>query len=230
MKIKSVPRDALAVRAETDLQGLRANAAAALPFCDCYAGDGVTALLHGGEMILSAAPDTGPDALADFLRFSGAVTVSCDRPLPLTDWIQTKGSIFRGRPLPCDPAGLSEITLRQAEPIFTLSFPALTGTAWYADLSHRVRHGVSRIFGYKNCGAAVLLCENSKTAFLGMIAVRPDKRRRRYGQSMVGAIASVLPDRELAVYSKNKDADRFYAACGLSPAGLWYEYRRQEDI
>lgn len=94
--------------------------------------------------------------------------------------------------------------------------------AWYCDLSHRIRHGICRVFLYGRAACAVA-AEREGRVLLSQIAVSPDCRRSGVGTALIRAIEAVYPGRLLAVYSRDDGTDAFYRKLGFERVGRWME-------
>lgn len=105
--------------------------------------------------------------------------------------------------------------------------------AWYADVSHRMRHGVCRAAVVREMGRARVACAMTVAqardgAVLGAVATLPDYRSRGYASACVTTLAAVLQGegRRIDICPKNEGARRLYERLGFSFCGSWGELRR----
>ncbi len=200
-----------------------------LPFCRYYLGEGLLAAQKENDITVYLNDTDDVGEVSDFLLLSGVSAVSVNRPLPLP-FHERSGNCFCGKLQPEESSLLKEGTPREVAPLLEAAFPYLPEDgSWYADLSHRIRHGVSYSYLYDNKATATVLCRDSEYFFIGMVAVSPTARRQGLGRKMLAALSALYPQ-TLAVYSQNPAADKFYTACGLEITDKWYEYTRDIDL
>lgn len=134
--------------------------------------------------------------------------------------------------------------LRPVDPAVPLSRQAAPGELWellhvgfgpdapardafYADASHRMRHGCwqQRVVrgdnGLLACAVTVALCEDA--AVIGAVTTRPDARRRGYASACVTDLADDLlrQGKRVLLCPKNEGAARLYASLGFVPCGRY---------
>lgn len=80
--------------------------------------------------------------------------------------------------------------------ILESSFGKMERDIWYADMSHRIRHGVSRLFLYKSCAAGAVDFENGDMGYISEIAVSPESR----GQGAAGELLKII---QLYLFTRN---------------------------
>lgn len=116
--------------------------------------------------------------------------------------------------------------LRAAYRLLAESFGMPGGfEAWYCDLSHRIRHGVCRVFLYDGRACATA-AERGDRVLISQAAVSTECRRSGVGTALFRALEAAYSGRELAVYSKDDGTDAFYGRLGFVPSGRWMEIRR----
>lgn len=140
---------------------------------------------------------------------------------------------LRDRIVPTGPADLTS-SPREIYPILQTGFgetlPAFD--AWYADVSHRMRHGVCRAAVVREMGrpvaCAMTVAQARDGAVLGAVATLPDYRSRGYASACVTTLAAVLQGegRRIDICPKNEGARRLYERLGFSFCGGWGELRR----
>lgn len=115
--------------------------------------------------------------------------------------------------------------LREAYRLIAEGFgPIGDFTAWYCDLSHRLRHGVCRVFLQEGKACAVA-AQRGDRILLSQVAVSPACRRTGVGTALIRAVEARYPGCLLAVYSRDGGTDLFYQKLGFRPAGRWLELR-----
>lgn len=100
-------------------------------------------------------------------------------------------------------------------------------TSWYADVSHRLRHGHCRIVGFKQDGipvsCAMTTSECSKAAVIGAVATHKTARGRGYASSNVLTLANNLirQGKKVFLSPKNQNAMHLYSNLGFVKCGRW---------
>ena len=98
---------------------------------------------------------------------------------------------------------------------------------WYADVHHRVRHGVCRVVGVyeKNeCVAcAMTVSECADAAHIGAVATRPIARGKGYASACVLTLTAMLQqeNKRVLLSPKNAYARTLYAKIGFRVIGEW---------
>ena len=157
--------------------------------------------------------------------------VLSERPLQLAGFAAEEGVCFCHAGL--SPARLSGVTgsIRDAYDLLHRAFPAEinanTYRTWYADLSHRVRHGMSLVATLPDICTGTLYCLQDGLALVEQLAVAPERRGEGFGRAMLRHLAAEAGGAVLVVCSAGADSDRFYRKLGFSPAGRWYRYTRR---
>lgn len=111
--------------------------------------------------------------------------------------------------------------------VFTNSINSTTYTRWYTDLSHRVRHEMSKIHTYNGvCSGTVYLCDNG-TVMIAQLGTIEQARGQGLAKKMLYHIATVTENtRELLLLSQDKSSDSFYEKIGFTKQANWYYYTR----
>ncbi len=103
---------------------------------------------------------------------------------------------------------------------------------WYADVSHRMRHGACRAAvvreGETLVSCAMTVAEWTDGAVMGAVATRPECRGKGYASACVTALADVLAKegRQIYLCPKNEGAQRLYQQLGFTGCGRWGELCR----
>lgn len=173
-----------------------------------------------------------PEA-AEFLSVT-AGEVLTDTPLELPGFSEKIGNCYTHSAFPA--ARMEGVTegIQTAYELLSRVFPdsihAGVYREWYADLSHRVRHGMSRVFTLPGICSGTLYCREGDTAQLCQIAVAPERRGEGWGRAMLSHLAAEAGEgMRLELQSRSPESDRFYGHLGFAPAGQWYFYQREPD-
>ncbi|MCI8553522.1 MAG: GNAT family N-acetyltransferase [Clostridiales bacterium] len=121
--------------------------------------------------------------------------------------------------------------LRELYPLLVSCFGAEIPCfdAWYADMSHRLRHGQCHIAAvYEEGGPAAVamtVAECRGAAVLGAVATRPESRGRGYASACVVSLTRTLTAEHRRIYlcPKDEQARRLYIRLGFEETGEWGE-------
>lgn len=108
---------------------------------------------------------------------------------------------------------------------FSEGLPSFDG--WYADVSHRLRHGCCRIAVVHENGrpiaCAMTTAEGGGAALIGAVATHPDFRGRGYASACVAYLTALLQQerRQVFLSPKNEPAHRLYRRLGYVDTGRW---------
>ena len=98
---------------------------------------------------------------------------------------------------------------------------------WYADMSHRIRHGVSRAFMCDNVSCACIDFVYGGYGYISQVAVSPEHRGNGYGRKIThmvsGELAGMGAVSRLWAYD---DVYDFYRRLGFEPVGYDNIYKR----
>lgn len=123
--------------------------------------------------------------------------------------------------LPITPADYYPLAKR----VFGESMPPFD--AWYADVTHRVRHGGCRLCGVvengKPVSGAMTVAQAKNAWLLGTVCTDSDYRRRGYAAACVTALAREGAAQGNVVYiaAKNPSAQKLYESLGFTVCGEW---------
>lgn len=115
---------------------------------------------------------------------------------------------------------ISEISLSQAYEILKTSFD-FNYEQWYLDMSHRIRHGISRLYGFNGSVLAVQhdLCGE---ALLSQIATLPEQRGKGNASWLISAVCQKLSDSAVFLLCEDKNAG-FYERLGFKTSDIKFE-------
>ncbi|HIW74489.1 MAG TPA: GNAT family N-acetyltransferase [Firmicutes bacterium] len=223
-----------------------------LPFlrlwCD---GEGGFASLMDGTMTLSLPRGLNAEWAAFASMQPEAAGVRTDgetarRLAAAGGWRVETGAVMAPGPALAAPRRDPEtLTPREAYPVLAACFAGSLPpfSAWYVDVSHRVRHGLCRLSGFKEGGAAVSTamtvaecgpapCEPvpyGGAALIGAVATLPAGRGKGYASAAVLTLARGLlaEGRRVFLSPKNARAHALYAGIGFADAGEWGSLKRR---
>jgi ribosomal protein S18 acetylase RimI-like enzyme len=156
-----------------------------------------------GAGFLAAAPGADPDELAAFFRF-GPGFASLTGPVPVVEAVAAALGVPQGclrrferlrfeRFPPSLLAGqlvCGASPLREAYAVLAQAGEAdgIAFDAWYADMSHRLRHGCARAYTAgtgRPVSACLVAAESAAAGLIAGVATLPDFRGRGYASSLV---------------------------------------------
>lgn len=74
--------------------------------------------------------------------------------------------------------------------ILSEGFPNISDfSLWYTDTSHRCRHGISRVFTYRNCTTASLVFDIGSEVLIGQVATKVSARGSGYAREFLKWLA-----------------------------------------
>lgn len=91
---------------------------------------------------------------------------------------------------------------------------------WYTDTSHRCRHGISRVFTYKNSTTASVMFDIGSTILIGQVATTSAARGRGYAREFLKWLAGFFNGLGKRAYLLALDIRKsFYEEIGFCEAG-----------
>ena len=91
--------------------------------------------------------------------------------------------------------------------------------SFYPDMSHRVRHNLSRVLAYRLEGQAIACCmtsaETDNCAIISGVACLPECRGKGYASKLVAKISETLGDTDIFVFCR-EELVGFYSRLGFS--------------
>lgn len=194
--------------------------------------------LTEGAAVVKCRQDADFDSLTALLQFVGAKTVIGDRESVKNLPFMVSG---QGMLMTCDSLSAPAATAQpvDSEQLADL-YPVLFGesakendkrafAAWFADLSHRVRHGLCECFAiYKNniaVSCAAVLYSNAQYGCIGAVATRPEFRKHGFGKDCtLAATQNVIAHGQTACLAcADSGIHQWYEAMGFSVCGEWAE-------
>lgn len=96
-------------------------------------------------------------------------------------------------------------------------FGEISFDEWYVDMSHRIRHGVSRAFLLDYSAACVQFDENGYV-YISQAATMPESQNKGLCKSLLRHIASVYPNKTLYLHAEQEKIP-LYEKIGFKPTG-----------
>lgn len=212
--------------AELPVKGLEAQKIRALfdaygtkyDFCRFYRqGNGYISVLDGSVVVCE---DVACDytELADFIRMQGFSDIFCSETAgkKLANALDGNCELvnlmkFSDGRSKCDFR--TDMSLSDVFAIIREGFD-IEFEPWYLDMSHRVRHGVTRCCTVDNKAALVIQHDINGEALLSQVASLKAHRGEGFAKKLVSSVAASLAPSEVFVVCKNS-LTGFYEKCGF---------------
>ena len=193
------------------------------PFCRFYRQGNCYISCLDGAFVVCGEPQDAAE-LSQFLTVNGYTEIFCaevtaDR---LSESLEAvSAEIF----LMCFSGGVI-----MAEPDFTPSLIDVYSIVsegfdipfepWYLDMSHRVRHGVTRCAVLDDKTALVIQHDINGEALISQVACRKDSRGKGYALQLVTSVAASLAPSDVYVLCEDSLVS-FYKKCGFEPVSVY---------
>ena len=196
-------------------------------FCRAYAGQGLVICKFYGDVIVAliGVPDEEQfDELAVFLAATGFSSVSCDgfcakklcKRLSLQEekhFVMKYGGKADIMAVPDENPPLDRV-FYVLESSFSLDY-----RDWYADMSHRIRHGVSKAYLLENSAAAAVMCEGFGMSYLSFVCTKPEARGKGLAAALLGYLGGEARKKGLSLtLICTEELLPFYRKVGFDPA------------
>ncbi|MDR0804834.1 MAG: GNAT family N-acetyltransferase [Oscillospiraceae bacterium] len=91
---------------------------------------------------------------------------------------------------------------------------------WLADVSHRVRHGISTVYLYNNVSTATVLFDNENIVYLTQVCTRSDKRGNGFAKQLLTEVCGYYKSqkRKVLLVCRPEKAD-YYISIGFKHVG-----------
>lgn len=206
-----------------------------LDFVRFYAdecGDIAIALQDNSSTLYLKNAEDAP-SVAEFLPMI-ANNVLTREPLILDGFTEEIGNsyICKNFADTCLESVSNEITA--AYDVLCQTFPTAinkaTYTKWYTDLSHRIRHDVSKIYTHDGVCSATAYCKVDDMVMVVQLGTLPHARGQGIAKKMLHHIATDLhPVGAIGLLSQDEVSDKFYEKIGFELMEKWYYYERKEN-
>ena len=163
------------------------------------------------------------EELTDFFRMNGYAEIFCSEAL---------GSVLTEKlSASCVSVNLMRFACSESVSVELNTSPALSDVyaiisegfdiefePWYLDMSHRIRHGISRCCVLEDKAALVIQYDINGEALISQVACRKASRGQGIAAKLVKAVSALLYPSDVFVLCEN-DLIPFYEKCGFSVAG-----------
>ena len=183
-------------------------------FCRFFKHGGTYLAALDGSFVIAEKPGYDPEELAQFLLMHGFADLFCSekmgealRPILCAEFtpvllMEYTGEKSGGLPEERQPSVVWDIIGSR----FDIPFEP-----WYLDMSHRVRHGVTRCFS-DGRAALVVQHEINGEALISQVCVLKDFERCGYAGELVREVSGALPGRVQVICEDLLTG--FYEKCG----------------
>lgn len=220
------------VSAVTELSGLAPNGyhsckllayhrayGSSYDFCRFYRSDTAYIMIFNSNAVIAGSVD---EETAAFIAMSGAYTAETPQKADIEGYISFPVYHMTKKPQRKHPAAFEALSYERLREIVGASFPEADLSLWYCDISHRIRHGISRGFLLGSSFAAADTVYGGE-AFLSSVATAPEYRRTGSMKRLLDS----LPYERISVIAE-ADMVGFYLKCGFEAAAEYCIYK-QED-
>ncbi|MGN0638332.1 MAG: GNAT family N-acetyltransferase [Huintestinicola sp.] len=164
-------------------------------FCRLYSFDKGSALIYNCSAVISGECDDTAE-LQSFIMINSPETVECPphmaERLTLDGYEKRRRTMFERKAVPQTENCPEAASLMKMYEIVKCSFGETELDMWYADMSHRIRHGVSKAYMYKNAACACVDFIYEGAAYISQVAVMPAERGKGFGRKMLETISGEL--------------------------------------
>ena len=169
--------------------------------------------------------------LESFLQ-NNACGVFCERKLRLNGFFKTKGSVFLKKKVTGTKRNDITTGIGEACDILSEVFDEYKSsddkTALYCDISHRVRHGISKVYSIKGASTLTAYCKEINSVLICDAATRKPYRGKGYFKLLLSHMAGDCY-RAVDIYaaSRDKTSDKVYKKLGFKKQYKWYLYKQE---
>lgn len=160
--------------------------------------------------------------IADFVRAVGARFVLCNVNLPLENGKKLT-ELFRRNSSKDNTQLISQsVDFRNVYRIQSQCFKMPDFDSFYADMSHRIRHGCAAAAVGQDSTACAKIYADSALIFA--VCTVPQCRNQGNGARILKSIMSTIRSKNIFVLTDNEKAERFYVNNGFVVRSDAYEY------
>lgn len=183
-------------------------------FCRLYDTGKGHVLVYNANAVISGGGDVCE--LRDFIEMTGPQTVEC--PVETGETLDLHGYEKHCRTLfeikRITGYRVEDITdepsLKIMSGIIGKCFEGTDAALWHTDMSHRIRHGVSRAYMYKNsCCLSVDFSDNGM-AFISCLATLPESRGKGFAACLMSYLADNFPKNTRGYLWAEEEAAGYY--------------------
>ncbi|MEG2813163.1 MAG: GNAT family N-acetyltransferase, partial [Oscillospiraceae bacterium] len=109
--------------------------------------------------------------------------------------------------------------------VFNQSINSVNYQKWYTEISHRVRHSVSKTYTIVNCGSITVYGKTPDAISIVEFGVVEALRNRGIATKLLNHVyADNRFAKVIILHSQDSSADGFYEKTGFIQTGDWYHY------
>ena len=197
-------------------------------FCRLYRFGKGSGLIYNSSCVLCGDHDD-PEEISGFIMINSPETIECPvsmgEKLYLPSYERRRRILFERRDMPDDNAVPEAAVLMDMYDIVRDAFGDMEFDLWYADMSHRIRHGVSRAFIHKGVSCACVDFVYEGAAYISQVAVLSDERGKGYARRLLDMISRMLLNEgNIPRLWAFEELEGFYRKAGFVPVGEDYFY------
>ncbi len=188
----------------------------------------------GSDVTISADKNAPFDEIYEFLNVIGCSVILCEESFSEPfHGEKTKGKILK---IDCNVTNDCKADLLYTEnlqdmyklqkDVFDISFDF---PFWFADISHRIRHGAADFCGIYDCDllicGAFALFKTNKSAVISSLATKESYRRRGYGENVLKRLLNENLSKTVYVFVENEKVENWYKKFGFTEYKQWSEIK-----
>lgn len=207
-ELKSLPKTGVEAQ---KIRSLLLSYGTEYDFCRFFTSKNAVLAMFNGDFIISDFGEVDFEELAEFLNFSGFSEIFCSEKLGCSLEkclsVERKSVNLMRFSGTARKADIEILSPSDAFKIIKSGFD-IEFEPWYLDMSHRIRHGVSRLYGL--CGSALAVQYNlNGEALISQVATLPEKRGHGNASRLISAVCGELSESKVFVLCENELVD-FY--------------------
>lgn len=208
-------------------------------FCSFYAiGETGMAGILDSSAVLCLPADFDADELGKFLCFRGITACSLDEQSGRLLEPTLGGSYafqypysleYNGCPMEGAVFPNENPSLQTVHTILRQSFDGMDCAydLWYGDMSHRIRHGISKAYTYQNLTTLTVQYDLDGCVFLSQIATLPQHRGKGYATALLKSVADAyMAQGKCCILHAEEKNRQFYEQAGFAVTGRSCEMER----
>lgn len=111
--------------------------------------------------------------------------------------------------------------------VFSHSINEKNYNSWYTDISHRVRHGMSKIYTYNKVCSGTAYCNIDGMLLLAQLGTLQQARNQGLALKMIHHIANDQENvKTISLLSQDSISDKFYEKNNFQFENYWYYYTK----
>lgn len=188
-----------------------------------------------GSVITLSSKDNAPlEEIAEFFSVIGYSVILCEEKFShFFCGEKIHGDvlkIIRDRKTDCKAEVLYSENLKDVYNLLMKTFNIQADFMnWFADMSHKLRHGVAKCCGIYEKGelvsCAFSVFETEKSAVISSVATDKEYRCNGYGKKVVETLLSENMGKHIYVFTEKKDINNWYKNIGFTEYKKWSEIK-----